>query len=80
MKSYFRPFVLLLIMCCLACQTGFATPPQQVANDKVGLANQLETLMRKSSLWNSSKGRVEADASLTGKAFYFILEGEEATS
>jgi hypothetical protein len=114
----FRPLVLLLIICSFVWQTGFATLPlQQVANDKASLAKQLETLMRKSSLWNSSQGRVElivrvladgrlevldidseqsmavmavrvllavsrveADASLTGKAFHFVLEGEEAIS
>lgn len=60
MKSFVRLAALLLMIVCLSSQGSFAALPQQPqARDKAELGQQLEMLLRKSSVWNASKGRVE---------------------
>jgi hypothetical protein len=116
MKRLVRTLALLMLLVGLSWQAAWATLPQQ-AQDKATLGTQIEQLLRKSSLWNASKARVElivrvledgslelldiegevaqavvavrvviafakvdAAAQLTGKAFHFVVEDDEAMS
>ena len=81
MKSFVRSIALLLMIVCLSSAAGFATLPQQPqAKDKAELGQQLETLLRKSSVWNASKGRVELIVRVLedGRLELLDIEGEEA--
>lgn len=58
MKRFARPLTLLALALGMSLQVWATVPPQQ-AHDKAELGKQIEQLLRKSSLWEASKGRVE---------------------
>lgn len=79
MKSLVRILALFTLLVGLSWQSAWATLPQQ-AQDKATLGKQIEQLLRKSSLWNASKARVELIVRVLedGSLELLDIDGEEA--
>jgi hypothetical protein len=80
MKRFARHLALFVLALGMSMQVWATLPQQQQAHDKAELGKQITQLLRKSTLWESSKGRVELIVRVLedGRLELLDIDGEQA--